>query len=88
MEITLKYLKIALCLNFLQILLDDIVQVRRKIALCKRNINSHATVCANYLIRFLVRYFRKALKKAGFIIYGHDDSVIVPLLLYMPGKTT
>ncbi|XP_028279378.1 serine palmitoyltransferase 3 [Parambassis ranga] len=32
------------------------------------------------------RYFRARLKEMGFIIYGNDDSPVVPLLLYMPGK--
>ncbi|CAK6951745.1 serine palmitoyltransferase 3 [Scomber scombrus] len=32
------------------------------------------------------RYFRARLKKMGFIIYGHDESPVVPVLLYMPGK--
>lgn len=32
------------------------------------------------------RYFRARLKEMGFIIYGHNDSPVVPILLYMPGK--
>uniref|UniRef100_H3B216 serine C-palmitoyltransferase n=1 Tax=Latimeria chalumnae TaxID=7897 RepID=H3B216_LATCH len=32
------------------------------------------------------RYFRGRLKKMGFIIYGNDDSPVVPLMLYMPAK--
>ncbi|XP_005795269.1 serine palmitoyltransferase 3 [Xiphophorus maculatus] len=32
------------------------------------------------------RYFRAKLKDMGFIIYGDDDSPVVPVLLYMPGK--
>ncbi|XP_057703625.1 serine palmitoyltransferase 3 isoform X1 [Corythoichthys intestinalis] len=32
------------------------------------------------------RYFRTRVKKMGFIIYGNDDSPVVPILLYMPGK--
>uniref|UniRef100_A0AAQ5XDN0 Aminotransferase class I/classII large domain-containing protein n=1 Tax=Amphiprion ocellaris TaxID=80972 RepID=A0AAQ5XDN0_AMPOC len=32
------------------------------------------------------RYFRARLKEMGFIIYGNDDSPVVPVLLYMPGK--
>ncbi|XP_055333076.1 serine palmitoyltransferase 2-like [Paramacrobiotus metropolitanus] len=32
------------------------------------------------------RYFRSELKKRGFIIYGHKDSPVVPLLLYYPTK--
>ncbi|KAK5853796.1 hypothetical protein PBY51_014922 [Eleginops maclovinus] len=32
------------------------------------------------------RYFRARLKEMGFIIYGHEDSPVVPILLYMPGK--
>ncbi|KAG1662044.1 Serine palmitoyltransferase 2 [Nymphon striatum] len=32
------------------------------------------------------RYFRQNLIQMGFIIYGNDDSPVVPLLLYMPAK--
>uniref|UniRef100_A0A8C6V415 serine C-palmitoyltransferase n=1 Tax=Naja naja TaxID=35670 RepID=A0A8C6V415_NAJNA len=32
------------------------------------------------------RYFRRQLKKMGFIIYGNEDSPVVPLMLYMPAK--
>uniref|UniRef100_A0A8C7IYD3 Serine palmitoyltransferase, long chain base subunit 3 n=1 Tax=Oncorhynchus kisutch TaxID=8019 RepID=A0A8C7IYD3_ONCKI len=32
------------------------------------------------------RYFRSRLQEMGFIIYGNDDSPVVPILLYMPGK--
>lgn len=32
------------------------------------------------------RYFRQKLLQMGFIIYGNDDSPVVPLLLYMPAK--
>ncbi|XP_043912170.1 serine palmitoyltransferase 3 [Protopterus annectens] len=33
------------------------------------------------------RYFRERLHQMGFIIYGHEDSPVVPLLLFMPAKT-
>lgn len=32
------------------------------------------------------RYFRLKLKQAGFIVYGNDDSPVVPTALYMPSK--
>ncbi|KAM6956316.1 serine palmitoyltransferase 3 [Aplochiton taeniatus] len=32
------------------------------------------------------RYFRSRLQEMGFIIYGNNDSPVVPVLLYMPGK--
>eukprot|EP00730_Choanoeca_flexa_P007285 TRINITY_DN12308_c2_g12_i2.p1 TRINITY_DN12308_c2_g12~~TRINITY_DN12308_c2_g12_i2.p1 ORF type:complete len:532 (+),score=132.61 TRINITY_DN12308_c2_g12_i2:82-1596(+) len=32
------------------------------------------------------RYFRQAIKKLGFIVYGNDASPIVPVMLFMPGK--
>ncbi|CAH3027403.1 unnamed protein product [Porites evermanni] len=32
------------------------------------------------------KYFRQRLKKMGFIVYGHDASPVIPLLLYMPAK--
>ncbi|KAF3849603.1 hypothetical protein F7725_019322 [Dissostichus mawsoni] len=31
-------------------------------------------------------YFRRRLCEMGFIIYGNDDSPVVPLMLYMPAK--
>lgn len=31
-------------------------------------------------------YFRENLVKMGFIVYGNNDSPIVPLMLYMPAK--
>ena len=37
-------------------------------------------------IAFNSRYLRLGLKRLGFIVYGHDDSPIVPLLLYHPAK--
>ena len=35
---------------------------------------------------FNSRYLRLGLKRLGFIVYGHDDSPIIPLLLYNPAK--
>ncbi|XP_077179458.1 serine palmitoyltransferase 2 isoform X2 [Paroedura picta] len=32
------------------------------------------------------KYFRKHLKRMGFILYGNDDSPIIPLMVYMPAK--
>ncbi|XP_060118979.1 serine palmitoyltransferase 2 [Heteronotia binoei] len=32
------------------------------------------------------KYFRRRLKQMGFIIYGNEDSPIIPLMLYMPAK--
>ena len=37
-------------------------------------------------LAFNSRYLRLGLKRLGFIICGHDDSPIVPLLLYHPAK--
>ena len=37
-------------------------------------------------LAFNSRYLRLGLKRLGFIIYGHDDSPIVPLMLYNPAK--
>ncbi|TNM95176.1 hypothetical protein fugu_017935 [Takifugu bimaculatus] len=31
-------------------------------------------------------YFRRKLHEMGFILYGNDDSPVVPLMLYMPAK--
>ncbi|TNN60932.1 Serine palmitoyltransferase 2 [Liparis tanakae] len=31
-------------------------------------------------------YFRKRLREMGFIIYGNEDSPVVPMMLYMPAK--
>ncbi|KAF0310167.1 Serine palmitoyltransferase 2 [Amphibalanus amphitrite] len=32
------------------------------------------------------RYFRKRLSQMGFILYGDDDSPVVPLLIFLPAK--
>lgn len=37
-------------------------------------------------LAFNSRYLRLGLKRLGFIVYGHDDSPIIPLLLYNPAK--
>ena len=37
-------------------------------------------------IAFNSRYLRLGLKRLGYIVYGHDDSPIIPVLLYNPGK--
>ncbi|EPQ51968.1 PLP-dependent transferase [Gloeophyllum trabeum ATCC 11539] len=37
-------------------------------------------------LAFNSRYLSRALEKLGFIVYGHDDSPIVPLLIFNPGK--
>lgn len=37
-------------------------------------------------ITFNSRYLRLGLKRLGFIVAGHDDSPIVPIMLYNPGK--
>ncbi|CAL1709534.1 unnamed protein product [Somion occarium] len=37
-------------------------------------------------LAFNSRYLNRALRKLGFITYGHDDSPVVPLLVFHPGK--
>lgn len=37
-------------------------------------------------LAFNSRYLRLGLKRLGYIVYGHDDSPIIPLLLYHPAK--
>lgn len=37
-------------------------------------------------IAFNSRYLRLGLKRLGFIVYGNDDSPIVPIMLYHPAK--
>lgn len=37
-------------------------------------------------LAFNSRYLSRGLKKLGFITYGHDDTPIVPLLVFQPGK--
>lgn len=32
------------------------------------------------------RYFRQKLRQLGLIVYGNDDSPVVPVLLFMPAK--
>ncbi|XP_042225748.1 serine palmitoyltransferase 2-like isoform X2 [Homarus americanus] len=33
-----------------------------------------------------VKYFRQRLRQMGFIVYGHDDSPVVPMILYLIPK--
>ena len=37
-------------------------------------------------LSFNARYFARALKKLGFITYGHPSSPVIPLLVFNPGK--
>lgn len=37
-------------------------------------------------IAFNSRYLRLGLKRLGFIVYGHDDSPIIPVPVFNPGK--
>lgn len=37
-------------------------------------------------LAFNCRYLNGGLKKLGFIVFGHRDSPIVPMLVYAPGK--
>ncbi|KAK0526458.1 serine palmitoyltransferase component [Tilletia horrida] len=37
-------------------------------------------------LAFNSRYLSTGLRKLGFIVFGHRDSPIVPLLIYLPGK--
>ncbi|KAK6907432.1 serine palmitoyltransferase [Kwoniella mangroviensis CBS 10435] len=37
-------------------------------------------------LAFNSRYLSSGLRKLGFIVYGHRDSPIIPLLIYNPGK--
>ncbi|PYH49304.1 serine palmitoyl transferase subunit [Aspergillus saccharolyticus JOP 1030-1] len=39
-------------------------------------------------LAFNSRYLRLGLKRLGFIVYGDDDSPVIPLILYNPGKMT
>ena len=32
------------------------------------------------------RYFRQRLQQLGCVVYGHDDSPVVPMMLYSPVK--
>ena len=34
------------------------------------------------------RYFRRRLVDMGFIVYGNNNSPVVPMMLYMPGRVT
>jgi serine palmitoyltransferase len=37
-------------------------------------------------LKWNTQYFRRRLKDKGFIIYGNNDSPVVPLLIYFPTK--
>lgn len=39
-------------------------------------------------LAFNARYLRAGLRKLGFIVIGDQDSPVVPLLVYQPGKVT
>ncbi|KAJ5600434.1 hypothetical protein N7450_001501 [Penicillium hetheringtonii] len=39
-------------------------------------------------LAFNSRYLRLGLKRLGFIVYGHDDSPVIPLLVINPAKLT
>ena len=39
-----------------------------------------------YLCVCTYRYIRKRLHEMGFIVYGNEDSPVVPVLIYQPGK--
>ena len=32
------------------------------------------------------KYFRKRLEQMGFILYGHDDSPVIPMIIFFPSK--
>lgn len=38
-------------------------------------------------LNFYVDTFQKRLHEMGFIVYGNEDSPVVPILIYQPGKT-
>lgn len=42
--------------------------------------------CVWTIIPALCRYFRQRLVEMGFNIYGNEDSAVVPILVYYPGK--
>lgn len=37
-------------------------------------------------LAFNAKYFREALKRMGFIVYGNNFSPIVPMMIFIPGK--
>ncbi|XP_072032151.1 serine palmitoyltransferase 2-like isoform X1 [Amphiura filiformis] len=39
-------------------------------------------------LRINTRYFRQRVKEMGFIVYGNDDSPVVPIIICLPTKTT
>lgn len=39
-----------------------------------------------FWFRIVVKNLRKRLIQMGFVVYGHDDSPVVPLMLFMPAK--
>ena len=41
---------------------------------------------AIYICLYFDRYFRRRLKEMKFIVYGNEDSPVVPILIYSPGK--
>ncbi len=53
---------------------------------CKSNTRQRQTEY-RYFSLASDRYFRKKLSEFGYIVYGNEDSPVVPILVYQPAKT-
>lgn len=87
---------LAQLISSMSIILGDPVDIRSS-AVSRSSVESN-TISKNGLdaggvgterlrrLAFNSRYLRLSLKAMGFIVFGHRDSPIVPLLIYQPGK--
>ncbi|OLL23417.1 Serine palmitoyltransferase 2 [Neolecta irregularis DAH-3] len=61
-------------------------QIQTALQIIMGNINPGEGAERLQRLAFNSRYLRLGLKRLGFIVYGHDDSPVIPLLLYNPAK--
>lgn len=63
-----------------------LAQIVSSVRIIKGELNPGEGQDRLHRLAFYSRYLRLGLKRLGFILYGSDDSPVIPLLLYTPGK--
>ncbi|EGV60468.1 palmitoyl transferase [Yamadazyma tenuis ATCC 10573] len=63
-----------------------LAQIISSMSIIKGDLNPGEGALRLQRLAFNSRYFRSGLKKLGFIIYGADDSPVIPLLVFLPAK--
>jgi serine palmitoyltransferase len=61
-------------------------QIISSMSIIKGDLNPGEGIERLQRLAFNSRYLRLGLKKLGFIVYGADDSPVIPLLLFLPAK--